>query len=920
MSSSEDTHDSNPTQVAKKRRVRTQRACDNCRRKKIRCDGGQDTLGNVCSNCITHNLTCTYQHASKKRGYPREYVENLERTVEEMEELLKKLCTEEELQKELGDLPREPWYTDRGKGSQSQITAAETSAQDSLPPSDDEMHTQRTLTNSLMHYKNNPVHVRYVGKSSDVMLMRDVIEARKRYTGSQPFNLNPKAEQVFASMRPEFWTSHPWITSELKDPDPHPEEHFPPPDLLKQLVELYFVHVNDYNPLLHRPTFERQIAEKLHLRDEGFGTVLLFVCALGSLFSGDPRVLLDYPNALYSRGWKYFETTRTRCRSIISPPRLYDLQLCALGFLFMQGSSAPHACWTVAGIGIRMAQDVGAHRRKVYSNTATVEEELWKRAFWVLVCMDRSVSMIVGRALAIRDEDIDLDFPVECDDEYWVIKGNEVKFRQPPGKPSKIAYFNCMIRLHQIIAFALRTIYSINKSKVLLGFMGKEWEQNTVAELDSALNKWVDSVPDHLRWDPYRTDTIFLSQSAMLYALYYQTQITVHRPFIPTPGKPSPLSYPSLAICTNAARSCVHVVDVVFRRIGCHLDSIGIGNVAFSMFNAAVVILLNIWAGKKSGLKFDPAKEMEEVHKCMRVLKSMEDRWHGAGRLWDILYDLAYAGDLPLPPGSPTLSQKRERDEDEEINGVSIFDYSSDSPSSSPFSDTAQTPSRGGRHIAGSKRVAQRQHPQPSPSETQASSSSTSNAPEPSVFGTPEAFMPNEFNDMFELPTHSDQLGRIPIHPGMNNTDPFIANGWYTGEALSLMSDPNLTAEYGPSSASTCSVPPSNDGFSTFAPPVASTSSSSEAVFTPMNLHDRTPGQLAGEASMSSMPSNVPSPPFPSSSFPAGLFTSTFPQTVDPTWPSGRPPSLEWDEWMSYLNNVSGLMQQAQNDTDRPQP
>jgi hypothetical protein len=42
--------------------------------------------------------------------------------------------------------------------------------------------------------------------------------------------------------------------------------------------------------------------------------------------------------------------------------------------------------------------------------------------------------------------------------------------------------------------------YSINKSKVLLGFVGSRWEQHIVAELDSALNKWIDSVPAHREW------------------------------------------------------------------------------------------------------------------------------------------------------------------------------------------------------------------------------------------------------------------------------------------------------------------------------------------------------------------------------------------------------------------------------------
>ena len=50
--------------------------------------------------------------------------------------------------------------------------------------------------------------------------------------------------------------------------------------------------------------------------------------------------------------------------------------------MFLHGTSAPQACWTIIGVGIRMAQDVGAHRKKVYSASPTIEEELWRRAFW----------------------------------------------------------------------------------------------------------------------------------------------------------------------------------------------------------------------------------------------------------------------------------------------------------------------------------------------------------------------------------------------------------------------------------------------------------------------------------------------------------------------------------------------------------
>jgi hypothetical protein len=218
------------------------------------------------------------------------------------------------------------------------------------------------------------------------------------------------------------------------------------------------------------------------------------------------------------------------------------------------------------GIGVRLAQDIGAHRRKAHEGEMTVEDELRKRAFWVLLCIDRLISTTFGRPCAVQDEDFDLDLPIECDDEYWEHPDPSQCFKQPPGKPSTVAYFIAYLKLSQVLAMTLRTIYSINKSKILLGFVGKEWETHIVTELDSALNNWVDSVPEHLRWDPNREHEVFFNQSASLFASYYHLQILVHRPFIPSPEGPSPLSFPSLAICTNAARSCCHVVDIQRKR------------------------------------------------------------------------------------------------------------------------------------------------------------------------------------------------------------------------------------------------------------------------------------------------------------------------------------------------------------------
>ena len=42
--------------------------------------------------------------------------------------------------------------------------------------------------------------------------------------------------------------------------------------------------------------------------------------------------------------------------------------------------------------------------------------------------------------------------------------------------------------------------YSTTKSKTILGFVGPQWEERIVADLDSALNNWMDSIPAHRKF------------------------------------------------------------------------------------------------------------------------------------------------------------------------------------------------------------------------------------------------------------------------------------------------------------------------------------------------------------------------------------------------------------------------------------
>jgi hypothetical protein len=59
--------------------------------------------------------------------------------------------------------------------------------------------------------------------------------------------------------------------------------------------------------------------------------------------------------------------------------RLHLLQLASI---YLRGSSTSEAARTLVGVGLRLAQDIGAHRKKMYSSLSAAEGEMLKRVFW----------------------------------------------------------------------------------------------------------------------------------------------------------------------------------------------------------------------------------------------------------------------------------------------------------------------------------------------------------------------------------------------------------------------------------------------------------------------------------------------------------------------------------------------------------
>ncbi|KAI4528611.1 hypothetical protein K525DRAFT_148198, partial [Schizophyllum commune Loenen D] len=460
-------------------------------------------------------------------------------------------------------------------------------------------------------------HGGFMGQSSAFMLMRSALSFKETLLGkATPGSFDAHIR------RARFWQLEPWELDRLEGDD-RVDFDFPEPDLLNHLVDQYLTRAHCVVPIVHRPTFLRNLREGLHHRDRGFACAILAICAVASRYSQDPRVLLEGGDRL-SAGWRWFsQIQRLPSPNLFRLATLHEVQCYAICVTYLVGTSTPQAAWNLMGMAIRMCVQLGIHRKT--GQPRSVESESWKRVFWSLIAMDSTVSSFVGRPCALSRDDIDCEYPVECDDEYWDTGDPETSWKQPEGKPSFATCSVFNLRLLEILTFALKHLYCTARSRISMGHVGPEWEKKIAAQLDAAMNKWIDELPEHLRWDPLTKDNVQFFQASLLYCTYYHVQIQIHRPFI---IKSSPLTFPSLAICSNAARSCARLLEVQVKR----QQVLPMPQLNVSAFIAGVVLLMNLWAGPKTGLVLDPPRELKDVEACMNYLRACENFLHIAGR------------------------------------------------------------------------------------------------------------------------------------------------------------------------------------------------------------------------------------------------------------------------------------------------
>jgi hypothetical protein len=202
--------------------------------------------------------------------------------------------------------------------------------------------------------------------------------------------------------------------------------------------------------------------------------------------------------------------------------------------------------------------------------------------------------------------------------------------------------------------------YAVDKTKVVpLGLAGPKWKQQIVKQLNSAMDEWVDSVPEHrkssqiaipqlthasaVKWSARIDDHIFANQSATLFLTYYIVQLLIYRPFLPSAHLYEghvEFSLPALAICINATKACLRILEI---QLAAGMTDIPMAITASQI--SAALLIQHVWRLKAQetvqqteglqDVKTVPGQAipdlLSDAKKFIRILEDSSVRWPLAG-------------------------------------------------------------------------------------------------------------------------------------------------------------------------------------------------------------------------------------------------------------------------------------------------
>ncbi|KAI9479200.1 hypothetical protein LPJ55_000832 [Coemansia sp. RSA 990] len=364
--------------------VRLMLSCDNCRKKKIRCNGDKP----VCNSCQKSNTLCHYSPVGprKKPRRPRMGSQESKATKRRASEVVSE---------------SEPC---EAVDSVSQMMLKESKL---LEPMDQPLRSQTPPVMEMLRLQSQisglvdqlrTLTIRVSEASLPVSPASDSNCAAR--SPSKSTNVSPKPPRRGPSTQPSQCNG---FDSKLDVSR----------DLIKHLISVYFEYGHPSETGMYPMELYRDQLERAQVSE----TFLLSTLAVASRFSDDPRVQRE---PAYLAGYEFFErVTRSRMMDVLERDTVENMLTLNNLAVFAVGLPVANRSWYFSGLALRMATQMSLQkvdapgRMPGASMMSGAGIESARRAFWTTLLLEALASFCSGEPPPITIPDIHVAEPFD---------------------------------------------------------------------------------------------------------------------------------------------------------------------------------------------------------------------------------------------------------------------------------------------------------------------------------------------------------------------------------------------------------------------------------------------------------------------------------------------------------------------------
>ncbi|KAK5718800.1 hypothetical protein LTR17_015634 [Elasticomyces elasticus] len=367
------------------------------------------------------------------------------------------------------------------------------------------------------------------------------------------------------------------------------------PDVIadRMLEKGYFGYIARVWPLMQPNALRKLHKQRANLEDR------FEIAALHLVYATAGRFLETTGETGSFRSELHYQTAATLLPEVLSLHDIRSVQiLCLLAIYSLRAPRGPGA-WSFVGMAMRQCIEMGLHRRCTNAiDYGGADEQLKRQVFWSCYCLDRQVSIILGRPFAISDRDIDAELPTESDDE---------------DEQDSTPCFVHICRLRMIESRIQQTVYRADQPQTALPLLEL---QSFIEQLE----QWKCGIPagNHVAG----SSSINTYDSYLIY--YYQAVRFLLHPHVSSPDAHDQYLKKAVEACGGICQTYKRLhqnVTIGFSLMALH-----------SVFFAGLTMLYCAW---RAPLVLTNSTR-NTISDCSIVLYIITERWPGAKKYRDL--------------------------------------------------------------------------------------------------------------------------------------------------------------------------------------------------------------------------------------------------------------------------------------------